>query len=104
MGTDTSVWTGTFTRDYHDSMMRDTQTLPRYFTTGNGSAMLSNRISYWLDLKGPSVTVDTACSTSLVALHQGCQSLITGESKLSIVGGLNLILNPDMMIGMSNLG
>ncbi|OCL09643.1 putative polyketide synthase [Glonium stellatum] len=103
-GTDTSVWTGTFTRDYHDSMMRDTQTLPRYFTTGNGSAMLSNRVSYWLDLKGPSVTIDTACSTSLVALHQGCQSLITGESKMSIIGGLNLILNPDMMIGMSNLG
>ncbi|KAI9741637.1 MAG: polyketide synthase [Cirrosporium novae-zelandiae] len=103
-GTDTSVFSGSFTRDYHDSMMRDSETLPRYFVTGNGMAMLSNRISYFFNLKGSSLTVDTGCSTSLVALHLACQSLRAGESGMSIVGGSNVIINPDMPIGMTNLG
>jgi acyl transferase domain-containing protein len=102
--TQTSVYTGIFARDYHESLFRDIETLPRYFNTGNGAAMLSNRISYFLDLKGPSMTVDTGCSTSIVALHLACQSLQTGESRMSIVGGNNLILNPDMMTAMTNFG
>ena len=103
-GTNTSVYGSLFTRDYHDSIMRDTEIMPRYFVTGNGTAMLSNRVSYFFDLKGPSLTVDTGCSTSLVALHLACQSLRTGESKMSLVGGSNVILNPDMLIGLSNMG
>ncbi|KAH8811665.1 putative polyketide synthase [Xylogone sp. PMI_703] len=102
--TPTSVYTGIFARDYHESLFRDIETLPKYFNTGNGAAMHSNRISYFLDLKGPSMTVDTGCSTSIVALHLGCQSLRTGESKISIVGGNNLILNPDMITAMSSFG
>lgn len=66
--------------------------------------MFSNRISHFFDLRGPSLTVDTGCSTSLVALHLACQSLRTGESKMSIVGGANVILNPHMFISLSNLG
>lgn len=66
--------------------------------------MLSNRISYFFDLKGASMTLDTGCSTSIVALHLACQSLRTGESKISIVGGNNLILNPDMITAMSSFG
>ncbi len=58
-----------------------------YFVTGNGTVMLSNRVSYFFDLKGPSLTVDTSYSTSLVALHLACQSLRTGEFKMSLVGG-----------------
>lgn len=72
--------------------------------TGNGTAMLSNRVSHFFDLRGPSLTIDTACSTSLVALHLACQSLKAGESSMSIVGGANVMLNPDMFVTMSSLG
>ncbi|RDW95260.1 hypothetical protein BP5796_01023 [Coleophoma crateriformis] len=101
---DTSVYSGIFARDYHESLFRDIETLPRYFNTGNGAAMFSNRISYFFDLKGPSMTVDTGCSTSIVALHLACQSLKSGESKMSIIGGNNLMLNPDMITAMSSFG
>ncbi|KAL9123055.1 MAG: hypothetical protein Q9187_000382 [Circinaria calcarea] len=103
-GTSTSVFAGAFFRDYHDSLMRDPELLPRYFMTGNGSAMISNRISHFFDLGGPSVTVDTGCSTGLTALHLACQSIRTGDSNLAVVAGASIIINPDMFISMSNLG
>jgi acyl transferase domain-containing protein len=84
--------------------MRDVDTMPRYFNTGNGAAMFSNRLSYFFNLKGPSLTVDTGCSTSLVALHLGCQSLRAGESTMSIIGASNLIFRPDMTTAMTNFG
>lgn len=103
-GSDTSVFAGAFFRDYQDSILRDPETLPRSFLTGNGAAMISNRISHFYDLMGSSVTVDTGCSTGLTALHMGCQSLRTGESKMTIIGGANVMLNPDMFISMSSIG
>lgn len=84
--------------------MRDPETLPRFLLTGNGAAMASNRISHFYDLRGPSMTLDTGCSTSLVALHQACQSLKSGDADMAIVGGSNVILNPDVFINMSSLG
>lgn len=71
--------------------------------TGNGEAILSNRISYTLDLRGPSLTLDTGCSGGLVALHQACQGLRAGESSMAVVGGVNLMISPDVMIPMSML-
>ncbi|KAF2768961.1 reducing type I polyketide synthase, partial [Teratosphaeria nubilosa] len=103
-GSQTAVFAGSFFRDYYDSLLRDPDTLPRYCLTGNGAAMLSNRVSHFFDLRGPSVTVDTGCSTGLTALHLACQSLRTGESTMAIVGGANVLLNPDNFIAMSCLG
>ena len=103
-GTPTAVYAGAIFRDYHDSLLRDPEILPRYYLTGNGAAMISNRISHFFDLRGPSVTVDTGCSTGFAALHFGCQSIRNGESKMAIIGGANVMLNPDMYIAMSSLG
>jgi acyl transferase domain-containing protein len=103
-GSNTSVYAGACFRDYHDSLMRDPTTLPRFFLTGNGAAMISNRISHFFDLRGESMSIDTGCSTTLTLLHMACQSLRTGNSKISIVGGSNIILNPDIYITLSNLG
>ncbi|KAK3352846.1 hypothetical protein B0T25DRAFT_580684 [Lasiosphaeria hispida] len=102
-GSNTSVFAGSFFRDYHESLIKDPDTLPRFLLMGTGAAMASNRLSHFFDLRGPSMSVDTGCSTTLTALHQGCQSLRTGESSMSIVGGANLMFNPDMFLAMSSM-
>ncbi|KAJ6153516.1 hypothetical protein N7470_006475 [Penicillium chermesinum] len=102
-GSNASVFTGTFARDYFDTLIRDPENLPASFITGNGGAMLSNRISHFYNLTGPSMTIDTGCSSSAVAIHQGCRNLQAGESDLSLVGASSVLLNPDMFIAMSNL-
>src|SRR5690606_1525203 len=62
------------------------------------------RLSYLFNLHGPSLTVDTACSSSLVAAHLAIQSLWNGESTMARVGGVNLILIPQISIGYSRSG
>lgn len=99
VGSDTSVFVATFNRDYERMIFRDPENQPLYSATGNGSSTLSNRISYFFDLKGASFTIDTGCSGSLVAFHQACQSIRLGESRQAIVGGTNVILDPDVMFG-----
>lgn len=94
---------GTFFRDYHDGAMRDPETLPRFLLVGVGSAMAANRISHFYDLRGTSLSLDTGCSTTLTALHQACQNLRAGESDMSVVGGANVMLNPDNFVAMSSL-
>lgn len=102
-GSNTAVYAAIFTRDYDRNIYKDPNSIPKYHATGSGEAILSNRISYTFDLKGPSMTLDTGCSGSMVALHQACQSIRSGESNMALACGVNLILNPDHMFGMSNL-
>ena len=102
-GSNTSVYIAIFSRDYDRMMYKDTSDIAKYHMIGVGEAIAANRISYILDLKGPSMTLDTGCSGSLVALHQACQSLRNSESDMALVGGTNLILSPDSMIPMSLL-
>ncbi|KAK3174023.1 putative PKS/NRPS-like protein biosynthetic cluster [Lepraria neglecta] len=102
-GSDTAVYTAMFTRDYDRNIYKDPIEIPKYHATGCGEAILSNRISYFFHLNGPSMTLDTGCSGSMVALHQACQSLRAGESSAALACGVSLILNPDHMIAMSKL-
>lgn len=102
-GSNTAVYAAIFTRDYDRNIYKDPNRVPKYHATGSGEAILSNRISYTFDLKGPSMTLDTGCSGSMVALHQACQSIRSGESNMALACGVNIILNPDHMFGMSNL-
>ncbi|WP_433684725.1 SDR family NAD(P)-dependent oxidoreductase [Nocardia sp. CA-119907] len=62
---------------------------------------IPNRVSHALDFQGPSMAVDTACSSSLTALHLACQSLRTGETRLAVVGGVNLSLHPYKFVALS---
>ncbi len=69
---------------------------------GNEASILAARISYFLNLKGPSIAVNTACSSSLVALHLACQSLLAGETAMALAGGAFITLAPDYFIVASN--
>lgn len=102
-GSNTSVYVATFPSDYDRTAYKDPDSLSRYHLTGNGQTIISNRLSSVFDLHGPSMTLDTGSSGSIVALHQACQSLRTIESDMAIVGGASLILSPENMISMSNL-
>ncbi|KAL2006666.1 hypothetical protein VTN00DRAFT_9334 [Thermoascus crustaceus] len=102
-GTDTSAYVAIYGRDYEKLLFRDPENMPFYQATGNGDAIFSNRLSYFFDLRGPSFTLDTGCSGSLVALHSACQSIRSGESRQAIVGAANLILDPSPMIAPSFL-
>ncbi|PGH00189.1 hypothetical protein AJ79_08294 [Helicocarpus griseus UAMH5409] len=100
-GSSTSVYVAVFSQDYAQIQLKDIDDLPKYHMTGTGPAIISNRISYAFDLKGPSVTLDTGCSGGLVAIHQASQSLRTGECSMALAGGVSLLLSPDIMIPMS---
>ncbi|RJE26768.1 polyketide synthase [Aspergillus sclerotialis] len=97
-GSSTSVFTAIYSRDYEKLLFRDPDYLPFYTVTGTGDAMYSNRLSYFFDLRGPSVTLDTGCSGSLVALHSACESMWNGQARQALVGGVNIILDPASMI------
>ncbi|KAI0411933.1 hypothetical protein F5X98DRAFT_383165 [Xylaria grammica] len=102
-GSDTAVYTGTMSVDYADTGIRDLDTIPKYFATGTNRAIISNRISYVFDWHGPSMTIDTACSSSLIAVHQGVTALRTGESRVAVACGTQVILNPETFIVESKL-
>ncbi|ORY61265.1 putative polyketide synthase [Pseudomassariella vexata] len=102
-GSDTSVYVGVMRNDYEDLLLRELQSAPTYHSTGIGRSILSNRISYFFDWHGPSITMDTACSSSLVAVHMAVQALRSGESRVSVACGSNLLLGPENFIFESKL-
>ncbi|MCB0188793.1 MAG: type I polyketide synthase, partial [Caldilineaceae bacterium] len=73
----------------------------RYVITGLDSAILAARIAYFLDLQGPAVALNTACSTSLLAIHEACESIRAGELELALAGGISLYLTPMLHIQTS---
>ena len=102
-GTDVGVYVAVFSQDYNLLQNADVEDFNRYHAVGTGPAIIANRVSYILDLRGPSVTLDTGCSGSLVAIHQACVSLRAGECSLALAGGVNLTLSPDQMVAMSHM-
>lgn len=103
-GSQTAVYIGAGLSDYEASIQRDPEYAPKYALTGVSHEILSNRISHYFDIHGPSMTVETACSSSLVAIHLACQSVRNGEADMAVAGGVNLILNPEITMQLSNLG
>ena len=100
-GSKTGVFVGISSFDYSNFQFSDYNALDIYAGTGNAHSIAANRLSYTLDLRGPSMAVDTACSSSLVAVHLACQSLKQGESNVAIAGGVNLLLTPEATIFFS---
>jgi len=100
-GTPTGVFIGLSNSDYSRQLAANPGHIDAYFGTGNVYSVTAGRISYFLGLHGPSLVVDTACSSALVAVHLACQSLRTGECRMALAGGVNLMLSPDFYIAFS---
>ncbi len=103
-GSNTGVFVGVSNYDYNRLICRDPATMDAYSSTGTILAITANRLSYLLNLRGPSLAIDTACSSSLVSVHLASQSLREGESDLAIAGGVNLILSPEVTVILSQGG
>ncbi len=97
-GTDASVFMGVCTDDYGRRLLEDLPRLEAWMGIGSSLCGVANRVSYSLDLHGPSVSVDTACSASLVAIHQACQSLRLGETSVALAGGIMLVAGPSFAL------
>lgn len=100
-GSNCSVFVGISSLDYGVRGIADLESMSSHTMTGNTLSLAANRISYVFDLHGPSLSVDTACSSALVALHQACNSLHAGESPMAIVGSVNLLLHPYPFVGFT---
>ena len=103
-GTSVGVFVGISSNDYGRLLLGQAGYTGPYLGTGNSPSMAAHRLSYHLDLRGPSMAVDTACSSSLVAVHLACQSLRNGECDLALAGGVNLILAPELTEVLSRAG
>ncbi len=93
-GTKTGLFVGAATRDYIDLMAMNQAELDGYSASGTSHAILVNRVSFLLNLHGPSAPLDTACSSSLIALHRAIESIHTGSCDMAIVGGVQVMLTP----------
>ncbi|MEW6236329.1 MAG: type I polyketide synthase [Candidatus Omnitrophota bacterium] len=100
-GSQTGVFLGVSINDYFQLQTNRPELLNAYTATGSALSVAANRLSYWLDLRGPSLAIDTACSSSLAALHQACHSLRRGECAAALCGGVNLILSPALSVVFS---
>ncbi|KAJ5748316.1 ketoacyl-synt-domain-containing protein [Penicillium nucicola] len=101
-GRSIGCFVGVFGEDWYDLQSKDTQRIDRYHVLGTGNFALSNRISYEFDFTGPSMTLATGCSASMVGLHEACQAVLAGDCESAVVAGTNLILTPTMTTTMSD--
>ncbi|HLT40323.1 MAG TPA: beta-ketoacyl synthase N-terminal-like domain-containing protein, partial [Enhygromyxa sp.] len=103
-GGNVGVFVGAMWVDYARLTADDVRTIDQHTGTGADASIISGRISYTLGLEGTSMTVNTASSSSLVAVHLACQSLRAGETTMAIAGGVNLIITPHGTVVMTKLG
>ena len=93
-GSQCGVFIGIASADYSYRLADDLSAVDSTVATGNTASIAANRISYTLDLQGPSMAIDTACSSSMVAFHQACRSILSGEISQALTGGVSLHLHP----------
>ncbi|MEW2620559.1 type I polyketide synthase [Streptomyces sp. NPDC048106] len=103
-GTRTGVFVGIMGNEWAQLHLTDYANVTAQVGSGNGYCMTANRISYHLDLKGPSLAVDTACSSSLVAAHLAANALLAEECDTALVGGVNVALTPALSIFYTQAG
>ncbi|MGX9791779.1 type I polyketide synthase [Mycobacterium sp. MMS18-G62] len=101
-GSRTGIFLGVGANEYaHLLSSESIDKIEPYFITGNALNAISGRVAFALGLEGPAVAVDTACSSALVAVHQACQALHSGDCDLALAGGVNVLLSPVTVIAAS---
>jgi amino acid adenylation domain-containing protein len=105
-GSDAGVYVGISSHDYADLQTTPSgrHLLDAYSSMASAAFTAANRISFLLDLHGPSLAIDSACSSSLTAVHLACRQLARGEGELAIAGAVNLCITPEPMIGLCRAG
>jgi 3-oxoacyl-(acyl-carrier-protein) synthase/acyl carrier protein len=99
----TGLFVGVFNHDYAE-LLQQQEVMDAYLTTGTMNSMIANRISYFLNLRGPSEAIDTACSSSLVAIHQAVHAILQGDCDMAIAGGVNTLITPTSFISANKAG
>jgi len=104
-GSDTAVYVGLMSNDYLQYQLADDfQRVDVHTGAGAGYSMTANRLSYLFDFHGPSVAVDSACSSSLTAAFLACQAIWTGQSRVAVAAGVNLMLSPAFNVFYAKAG
>jgi polyketide synthase 12 len=103
-GSDTGVFVGVGRQEYGPRIYEDTEGFVGYLATGTTTCVASGRLAYTLGLQGPALTVDTGCSSSLVAVHLAARSLRSGECELAVAGGATVVCSPSIYVGFDRQG
>jgi polyketide synthase PksN len=103
-GSNTAIFIGTASSGYGELMAKSGSAIESYSSTGVVGSVGPNRMSYFLNLHGPSEPVETACSSSLVAIHRALAAIANGDCDQAIVGGINLIISPETQISFNKAG
>ena len=101
-GTATGVFIGVCNSDHFQRVLdRGDDAIDAYLASGNAHSVVSGRVAYFLNLRGPALSIDTACSSSLVALHVALQSLRSGEVRVALAGGVNIMCSPQTTMALT---
>lgn len=105
-GTNIGVFAGVSHNDYQNIQggATDRTGISSHSPTGSAHSIAANRISYCFNLKGPSMSMDTACSSALTAVNIACEQIIAGRCKMALAGGVTVMITPDGFIGFSQAG
>ncbi len=103
-GTKTGIFVGTASSGYSGILGQAGVTIDGYYSTGNSPSIGPNRMSYFLNIHGPSEPIETSCSSSLVAIHRAINAIHNGDCDAAIVGGINTIISPEFHISFNHAG
>lgn len=101
IGVFVGAWSAEYSRRFHRNMPNETL---QYWGTGNSLSVIANRISYAFNFRGTSMTVDTASSSSLLAIHLACRAIEAGDIDRAVVGGVNLLIDPITSVYFTKIG
>ena len=101
-GSRSGVFVGVAANEYSQLLSANSvETIEAHFITGNALNVIAGRVAFALGLEGPAMAVDTACSASLVAVHQACQALHSGDCDMALAGGVNVLVSPASIVATS---
>ena len=98
-GSNTGVFIGISSCSEYSMLPREASKINQYVSTGSIASIASGRLSFFYGLNGPTLSIDTACSSALVAIHEACRSIMAGECDAAITGGVEVLIDPWQHIG-----